>query len=183
MLLLLFTFTFLHNCQFLLELVTDAIAAFHFHFSTKLPNFVAAGDWCYPWWECGREDIQRRGRLFLLQHGQNICHCEFVNYLSLWYSYEVIFLQVLPWPLIYKHNFVLTSTFATRPEKEGAISSLSSISTIIIFVIIIFYLFLNQASKGGSNANNLGTIIGDSNADGTNAGIKTILTVSKVGFT
>jgi len=39
------------------------------------------------------------------------------------------------------------------------------------------------ASKGGSTANNLGTITGDSNADGTNAGIRTILTVSKVGFT
>ena len=39
-----------------------------------------------------------------------------------------------------------------------------------------------QASKGGSTTNNLGTITGDSNADGTNDGIRTILTVSKIGF-
>jgi len=39
------------------------------------------------------------------------------------------------------------------------------------------------ASKGGSTANNEGTITGDAKADGTNHGIRTILTVSKIGFT
>jgi len=39
------------------------------------------------------------------------------------------------------------------------------------------------ASKGGSTTNNLGTVTGDANADGTNQGIRTILTVSKIGFT
>ena len=54
----------------------------------------------------------------------------------------------------------------------------------LLFLFLSFtYPLLNQASKGGSTANNLGTITGDSNADGTNAGIRTILTVSKVGFT
>jgi len=38
------------------------------------------------------------------------------------------------------------------------------------------------ASKGGSTTNNLGTITGDSNADGTSNGIRTILTVLKIGF-
>ena len=52
-----------------------------------------------------------------------------------------------------------------------------------MFIFVrIFEYNPTQASKGGSTTNNLGTITGDSNADGTNDGIRTILTVSKIGF-
>ena len=43
--------------------------------------------------------------------------------------------------------------------------------------LISYYLIYLQASKGGSTATNFGKIAGDAN------GVRTILTVEKLGFT
>ena len=140
-----------------------------FIFSTASNNriCVLAGRRCYKRAR-GWEDDQWRRSLFFLLRRQNICHREFI-----WFSSPTFF----------------SSDFHNRKLLHNRENTTQF--TFLSFLILLRKLFCTnqpfwlstQASKGGSTANNNGTITGDAKADGTNHGIRTILTVSKIGFT